>query len=200
MPTSHIGSPTYSSRRVVATFFCRIGRSVRRRRDRSLVNESGPRHRARRTISRRPTARPPGPGLRLPQGIPCANRRVTTPATAGSDAANNASADNDLRWLAHVTTRSDGLLWTILFLIAQCDPCHRPLPAGSLNDRDPVATGRAPGETAQLDGSAPTGSPPSMPIPRAAVASSKANGTRREWCPVFRVASARSGVRDGQKH
>ena len=128
-----------------------------------------------------------------------ANRRVTT-APAGSDAAENAPADNDLRSLAHVMNRSDGPLWTISLLIAQCDPCHRPLPAGSLKDRDPVATGRAPGETAQLDGSTPTGTTAIDAKTGAAVASDKDFCTNREWCPECLVASVRFGVRDAQKH
>ena len=49
------------------------------------------------------------------KGIVCANRRVTTQALAGSDAAENAPADKDLRSLAHVMKRSDGPLWTISF-------------------------------------------------------------------------------------
>ena len=39
-----------------------------------------------------------------------------------------------------------------------------------------------------------------MPMPRAAVASSKANGTKREWCPEALVDLDTHSVRDGQKH
>ena len=41
---------------------------------------------------------------------------------------------------------------------------------------------------------------PSMPMPRAAVASSRANGTNREWCPESLVDPDTHSVRDGQKH
>jgi len=39
-----------------------------------------------------------------------------------------------------------------------------------------------------------------MPMPRAAVASSKANGTKREWCPESLVDPDTLSVRDGHKH
>ena len=56
-------------------------------------------------------------------------------------------------------TPRDGLPGPSVFLTAQRGPCPRPLSVGSLYDRDQVATGRAPGEKAQLDESASNGSP-----------------------------------------
>ena len=52
--------------------------------------------------------------------IVCANRRVTTTAPAGSDAAPHASAINDLRWLAQVMTLSDALPGASHHTTAQC--------------------------------------------------------------------------------
>ena len=86
-------------------------------------------------------------------------------------------------------TSRDGLTGPSEFLIAQCDPCHRPLPAGSLNDRDLVATGRAPGETAHLDWIGSNRKPDIDAETGAAVASNKDFCTNREWCPECLVAS-----------
>ncbi len=65
------------------------------------------RHRTRQSRASGDFPRPPlGHSWSQPgncrKGIVCANRRVTTPAPAGSDAAENAPADKDLRSLAHV--------------------------------------------------------------------------------------------------
>jgi hypothetical protein len=53
---------------------------------------------------------------------------------------------------------------------------------------------------AHLDGSTSNRKAPSMPMPRAAAASSKANGTNREWCPESLVDLVLPSRRDGQKH
>jgi len=86
------------------------------------------------------------------------------------------------RWLAQVTTPSDGLpdpssCWT-----AQYGPSTCPLPAGSVQSRAAEAHLRAMGQgSSRWIGFQQEA--PSTPMPRAAVASSKANGMKREWCP-----------------
>ena len=86
------------------------------------------------------------------------------------------------RWLAQVMAPSDGLPDPSSCWIAQCGPPIYPLPAGLVQSRAAQAhlrtlvkgSTRWPGFPQEA---------PSTPIPRVAVASSKANGTKREWCP-----------------
>ena len=124
---------------------------------------------------------------RNPAAIVCANRVVTASAPAGSDDALNAPAIKGFRSLAQVTTPRDGLPDPSSSWTAQRGPSSCPLPRAQCN----AAPRRRPSEpwvNGSLDGPTSNRTAPSTPMPRAAAASSKANGTNREWCPEPLVA------------
>lgn len=90
------------------------------------------------------------------------------------------------RWLAQVITPSDGLPDPSSIRTAQCGPPPCPLSAGFVN----TALPKRPTEPWVNGSSRRIGFPqeaPSMPMPRAAAASNKPNGTNREWCPASLV-------------
>jgi hypothetical protein len=95
--------------------------------------------------------------LRNAATIVCASRIVTTPARAGSDDAQIAPVINDLRWLAQVTTPSDGLPDPSSSWIAQRDPSSCPLPAGAVQIRAEEAPLRALGQWLNSMDRLPTG-------------------------------------------
>jgi len=87
------------------------------------------------------------------------------------------------RWLAQVTTPSDGLPDPLSSSIVQCDPSSRPLPAGSVKSRAEEAPLRALGQRLTSMNRLPTGSAIDAKNGCSRGKQQRKVCINREWCP-----------------